>query len=254
MYMRMVHATVKKDQLAIFQDHYDKKILPALQDIQGCLYAGLMRSAVHPEECISMTLWTNQEQAHAYEQSGVFRTLLDGVRPYMIESTESRVQLSADLQLEYVQVPEEPEVESYAVKASNGIPEFARKRSSSLWLRIVSLKIKEGKKEEFTDLYEKKIIPRLRAVPGCNYVFLTASEERKNEVISVTIWDSKEAAEDYQKSGLFMELLRSTKHTLSDLYRWKLEEEEVGKKAVTSDDLVVEGFDLLTGKSFLERS
>ena len=251
MYMRMVHIKVRKGELENLREHYDKHVIPTLQEIKGCFYAGLMQSTHHPDECISMTLWKSQADTEAYERGGVYQTLLQNTKPYLSESTESRIQLSEDLTLEYVPVPEEPVVETYNVEDSDEVPTFEEGKYKTPWLRTVSLKVREGKLEEFKSIYRERAVPALREVKGCRYVFLTQRVEKRNEVISVTIWDSKEAAESYVRSGLFHKLLESQKHTLSELYQWKMDQQEDEQRHVaTSEDLAVETFDVLTGRSF----
>ncbi len=251
MYMRMVHTKVRKGELDNLREHYDKRVISTLQGIQGCLYAGLMQSTHHPEECISMTLWKSQADTEAYEQGGVYQTLLQSTKPYLSESSESRIQLSEDLTLEYVPVPEEPVVETYNVEDSDEVPTFEEGKYKTPWLRTVSLKVRKEKLEEFKRIYKERAVPALREVKGCRYVFLTQRVEKRNEVISVTIWDSREAAESYESSGLFHKLLESQKHTLSELYQWKMDrEKEEPSHVATSEDLAVETYDVLSGRSF----
>jgi heme-degrading monooxygenase HmoA len=251
MYMRMVNTKVRKGELDNLRKHYDKRVIPTLQGIQGCLYAGLMQSTHHPDECISMTLWKSQADADAYELGGVFQDLLEITKPYLSESSESRIQLSEDLTLEYVSVPDEPVVETYNVEDSNEVPKFEEGKYKTPWLRTVSMKVREDKLEEFKRIYKERAVPALREVKGCRYVFLTQRVEKRNEVISVTIWDSKEEAESYVRSGLFHKLLEAQKHTLSELYQWKMDrEKEEPSHVATSEDLAVETYDVLSARSF----
>ena len=81
MYMRLVHVKVKSEELNTLVRLYQDRIIPALARVHGCRYAGLMKSIVHSDECVSLTLWDKQNDADAYEQSGLFGTLLDETRP-----------------------------------------------------------------------------------------------------------------------------------------------------------------------------
>ena len=120
-----------------------------------------------------------------------------------------------------------------------------------MWVRIVSLKLRPGKLEEFKRLYSGQVIPALRKVKGCRYIYLTERSDRKDEVISVTSWESKEDAENYEQSGLFARLLESQQSALSEFYRWKLKEQKLQSGlAATSEDPTVEHFDMLVGKAF----
>jgi heme-degrading monooxygenase HmoA len=91
----------------------------------------------------------------------------------------------------------------------------------------------------------------LRNVQGCRYAFLTEGVEERNEVISLTIWDSKEAADIYEASGLFKKLTRKVQHTFSELYQWKMAAERRSSVQVTTtEDLNVKGYHVVSGKTF----
>jgi heme-degrading monooxygenase HmoA len=251
MFMRLVQVKVKDGQIEGLQHHYRRRVIAALERIPGCRYAGLMRSVHHPEECISLTLWDSERDAEAYERSGLFGTLLDGTRPYLLESSESRLQLSQDLTLEYVPIPEEPVVSKLPVAEQSDTLAPQQEQRGPMWVRIVSLKIRPGKLEEFEQLYRGQVIPALRKIKGCRYIYLAERSGKLDEVISVTSWENKEDAENYEKSGLFARLLESQQGTLSELYGWKLEEQKLqGGLAATSEDPTVEHFDMLAGKAF----
>lgn len=251
MFMRLVQMKVKEGHVEGLRSHYGQHIIPVLEKTTGCRYAGLMKSIHHAEECISLTLWENESDADAYERSGLFNSLLDETRPYLLESSESRLQLSHDLTLEYVPVPEEPVVSKLPVTARGDPVSSREEQRNPMWVRIVSLKLRPGKLAEFTRLYSDQVIPTLRKVKGCRYIYLTERSDKKDEILSVTSWDSKEAAEEYEESGLFARLLESQSDTLSELYRWKLEDGKLeGGLSATSDDPTVEHFDVVVGKAF----
>lgn len=251
MYMRLLQMKVKPEHLMELRRQYDDIILPAFMKIEGCQYACLIQADQREDECVSMTLWDTQAHAEEYERSGLFRKLVGVLQPYLADSSEWKVQLSSDLTLEYAPVPEEPVVKSYSVAASSqeklapeGVPE-------RMYVRLFSPKIQPGKMEEFRNLYVQLVIPALRNVKGCRYAYLTQSVSEENECISITIWDSKEDAENYENSVLFKELLKKVRHTFSELYQWKMGlEKESGKQAVTSEDLVVSAYSVVTGKTF----
>ena len=91
----------------------------------------------------------------------------------------------------------------------------------------------------------------LQKVQGCRYAFLTEGVKERNEVLSVTIWDRKEAADVYEESGLFRKLTRKVQHTFSELYQWKLSVEKRSSVQVSStEDLSVSGYNVVSGKVF----
>lgn len=252
MYMRLLQTKVKPNALEMMKAYYDSNIMPVLQQTAGCLYACLMRSAQQPEDIISMTLWETQLYADTYEKSGAFRQLMEGAKPYFADSSEWKIQLTKEMTLEYAPIPEEPTVSSYAVSAtSDSKTDVPVNQTPNTYLRLVSVKLKPGKLEEFKRLYENEIIPALQATKGCRHAYLTTPSSQGNEAISITIWDRKADAEAYEKSGLFGQLLEKTKHLYSELFQWKmhLDHRHPGQSA-TSEDMQVQGYSVVTGRSF----
>jgi quinol monooxygenase YgiN len=242
---------VKTEFFSLFEKLYDEKIIPALQKTPGCLYASLMQSAQQKDECISMTLWESPREVEEYEKSGAFQKLLDEAKPYFADSTEWKIQLSKDMKLEYEPVPEEPTIKSYQVAATiNGKP-LPQEENPRMYVRIVSAKIQPGKWEEAKQIYATKIIPALKMVKGCRYAYLIEAVHDHSEGISVTIWDHKEDADNYESSGLFDTMKDKLKHTFSGLYQWKMAlEKEAHGHVTTSEDLNVKNYSIVTGKNF----
>lgn len=251
MYMRLLQIKIKPEKLPELQQFYETTVIPALQNLPGCRHASLIHGARHEDECISLTLWNSRENAEAYARSNLFQQLLQASQSFLADSPEWKIQLSDDLKLEYLPVPEEPVVKSYAVDTTTDTKALPEAQTAFMYLRIVSAKIKPGKLEEFRRLYAEEIIPALRNVPGCRYAFLTESLEAQSEVISVTIWDTRQEAENYEQSGLFDQLTQKVKHTFSELYQWKMALEQAHRgQAATSEDLTVKHYSVVTGKSF----
>ena len=250
MYMRFVYVKYPPENLSKIRDVYENMIIPRLREVDGCLFASLVISERHPDEGISFTLWDTKEHVEEYEKVGLYYELLGKVLPLLSESSVWKVQLSKDMKLEYTPVPKELVVKSFATVVQSDLEIPAAMDKSLLYLRIVSLKIKPEKIEDFRKQYSSETMPALKKVKGCRFAYLTESAEEKNEVVSVTLWDSKEDAEQYEKSGLFRELLEKHKDTFAHLFQWKMAlEKEEHSKAVTSEDITVMGYNMLTGES-----
>jgi heme-degrading monooxygenase HmoA len=250
MFVRFVQLKVSNEYLKTLQGFYEKIVIPELQKISGCQYACLIQSGNSAEEFVSMTFWDTKKEAENYEKSGVYQSLLNQTKPFLAESSEWKIKLSDDFELKYEPVTEEPVLKEYSVAAQSG-DKPSDVQNPRMYVRIVSAKVKEGKMDEFKKLYSDVIIPALKNTKGCQYVYLTESMQEDNQIISLTIWDSKEDAVRYESSGRFTELTDKVKHTLSELYQWKMAlEKETGKKAKTSEDLEVSRYSVVTGKSF----
>jgi quinol monooxygenase YgiN len=249
MFMRMLQVKVKIDGLARLGELYEQRIIPALQNVEGCLNASLIRSVRDEEECISMTLWTDQQHADAYGRSELYRQLVEEARPYFAESSEFTMRLSKDLKLEYLPLPVEPQVKSYAIPAVNAPTSVLRETSP--YVRITTAHVKQERQSEFVSLFRKSILPALHQVKGCRYAYLSEQVREENQLLSVTIWDSKEDAEAYERSGMFDEFQEKLKDTFVDVFQWKMQlQKEGGGAVVTSEDAHAEMFSVLTSRSF----
>ncbi|KPJ89684.1 MAG: hypothetical protein AMJ53_15555 [Gammaproteobacteria bacterium SG8_11] len=251
MFVRFLQVKVSTEYLKTLQGFYDKIVIPELQKTPGCQYACLIQSGNSADEFVSMTFWSTKNEAEAYEKSGVYQSLLNQVKPFLAESSEWKIKLSDDFELKYEPVAEEPILREYSVAAQSEEEAPDEEQNPRMYVRIVSAKIKDGKMDEFKKLYADIIIPALKNTKGCQYAYLTESMQEDNQIISLTIWDRKEDAERYEQTGRFAELVDKVKHTLSELYQWKMAlEKETGKKAKTSEDIEISRYSVVTGKSF----
>ncbi len=250
MYMRFVQLRIKPEQLDELRIVYERDIIPALQKVDGCLFASLIHAAGHEDECISMTLWEHPRKAEAYEKGGVYAALLEHISGYLADSSEWRVHLSRDLTVEYGPVQEEPVVKAFDVPGTRPADLQAQK-TGGLFVRIVSPQIRPGMMGEFRRIYDQEVLPALRQVPGVRYAAVTENVHRPDEAISITIWDSKQDADSYEISGKFDALTEKVKSTFTGVYQWKMQlERETGSQVVTSGDPSGEGYSVVAGKSF----
>lgn len=251
MYMRFVRMNPLPDKLDTLINFYDKAIVPVLQSTKGCRYACLIQSALRQGECISLTLWDSLADAEEYEKSGRFKQLYEKVRPLLEDSSEWKIQLTTDYTLEYKPQSDEPVIDSYDVSymPETDLPET--KKFSPMYVRILSARVKPDMVDEGKTIYKDIIGPRLRQVKGCKYAFLIQNLQDENEFYSITIWENRQAADDYEKSGLFEEFVGKIQHVFADLYQWKMKlEQKSGKKAVTSEDMSVGKYTVVAGKNF----
>lgn len=250
MFMRLVQLNVEIQYISEFRTAYQEEVIEILQKTPGCRFVGLIESGSEKSEFISLTLWDTQDQAESYELGGVYTELLGKVKPYLQNSSEWKIQLSENLELEYKPVTEEPVIKKYSVQAQTD-KIAGNNIDSHLYVRIVSLSIQNGKEDEFKKIYSDEIIPALLSTQGCRYAYLTQSIQDSSAFISVTIWDSKIDADLYESSGRFKELVNRVSHTFSQFYRWKMAlERDYDANIKTSEDMKVENYNLVTGKNF----
>jgi len=251
MYMRFLQLNVKPEALELSRDYYFEAVLPRLYAVKGCMFAHLIQNQLRKTELISMTLWEKREDAEEYQNSPVFKQLMAEFSPYLDESNEWKIQLSEKMELEYKPVSDEPVIQSYSVFTKKNLKSPVSSGSSPMFVRILSHKLQKGKLKEFEKLYKTEVIPALQQTAGCLYAYLMENLREGEEVISVTIWESRKAAEDYEKSSIFNTLTDKIKHTFSRLYQWKMElSKESGRKAITSDDMSLSKYTIVTGRHF----
>jgi len=251
MFMRFLYLGVNPEYLPLLQPFHEKVVIPELQKINGCLFAGLIQSDQETNECISLTLWENKALAEAYEKSEAFKALMKQLKPYLSDSAEWKIHLSEDLELKYEPVGNELTLREYQVIASKDVGFDSTIPGKGLHVRLVSMKLQEGKSDEFRKKYANEIVPALQSTRGCRYIYLTENLHDKNEVISLTIWDSKEDADTYENSGQFSGLVGRVKDLFSHFYQWKVAlEKERGGKVKTSEDLKIDYYAMVSGKRF----
>jgi len=249
-FLRFVQVKINPEQLDDLRELYEEKIIPVLATTEGCLYIGLISAVRHPEECISMTLWSDKQKAEAYQRSSAFTELLGASQQYFDGSSEWQLQLSEDLTLNYSPVVTEPTIIGYTISSSPDMP--AVPSENSLYVRIVSHKVNPDMQDEFKKIYTEAVMPMMRKVQGCRYAGLTERLKEDGKMFSVTIWDSQADAYNYERSGLFESFVKKLTPALSGIYKWKVQiERETGAQVVTTDDVTVEGYNVITGRSFL---
>ncbi len=250
MYMRLLNVRSKSNDMHMLRSFYDAVVIGELQKIDGCLFAGLLQSNKDPNEGVSLTLWDSRDHADNYEKSGLYKKLLEQAKPFLSESTEWKIQLSEDLELEYRPEDDEPDLEQFNVTVQERTKQDLFKQHSKMYVRIVSHILQKNMVDNFRDIYIEEIVPVLRKTQGCRYAYLIESMHNTNEVISLTIWDGKQDAEMYEKSGLFSELVNKLRPTFSQFYQWKMAlDKNSEKKVSTSDDLKVSDYKVVTGRN-----
>jgi quinol monooxygenase YgiN len=251
MFMRFLHLSIDVEHENIVKQFYNAVVLPQLQKMDGCRMASLIKSHTDKGAFISLTLWEEKSQAEKYEKSEVYKNLTEQINQFLSESSEWKMQLSEDFKLEYKQVYEAPVRRNYAVAVKTHHSESSPKQPTGMYIRIVSLKIQPDKVDEFKDIYSKEIIPALETTKGCSFAYLTESLKEGNEFLSISLWESKAFADQYEAGGTFDELTAKIKHTFSKFYLWKTELEHQTKgKVETSEDMKIDNYTTITGKSF----
>ncbi len=246
MFLRIVRLQVRPAEEARFTRFYAERVIPALDAIAGCLYAGLLapwRGDAHQ----SLTIWDSEESARRYEESGLYGRLLAEAAPFLAESTAWHVRLATDPLETSDPARREIPATGYNVEAqeSRGAMDGGDK---STFVRIVSLRVDPDHLDEFAAIYRDKVIPALREVAGCRGVFLAEGAHDPNGVLSITFWNREEDAVRYEMSGVSDQLTAQLRGTISPVYDWRLTLGAAGDSGSGASGLAVTSYQLVRGR------
>ena len=251
MYMRFVRLILAREKIAEFREFYDSRVIPALQATDGCLFASLLQTTDKDDESVSLTLWTSEEAAVAYESSGLYDELLDASDKYFAEVSEWRAHLTGDPNPPAKRL-QDPEVETFPVEIAALAGTMDGQAPPRLYVRLVALRVEAGRFQDLRERYNAEIVPALLATPGCRAVFLAEGFHTRSRALSVTIWDSEEHAVRYEMSGAFDQMIGRISEFFSGLYQWKLSLTPSREGSpISGQDVKVVGYRVVTGRRML---
>lgn len=231
MYLRFLQLHVREEALPDFLKFYTETVFPVLQRTDGCLFASMLRQTHEPTNVISLTVWENPEAAEVYSKSDDFRRLFETSQQYYSEAGD----------------PENPLAEVYSAgdEKREALYRAGRDAAPNTYLRIVEMRFKPGRLQDFKDFYASHITPALLETKGCRSVLMVESAERSDEALSITVWDREEDAVRYEMSGLFDDLAAPVRDTFAGLHSWQLA--SPGALGAARDELEVHGYDIIAG-------
>jgi heme-degrading monooxygenase HmoA len=90
-------------------------------------------------------------------------------------------------------------------------------------MRMVEARINSDALNDFQEVYSGEIIPVLEETPGCIFAGLLQSVSDSDRLVSLTLWQSKEKAQDYVESGLFQRNLDLAEPFMEESSEWKIQ-------------------------------
>lgn len=102
--------------------------------------------------------------------------------------------------------------------------------------RFLRLHLQPGMLPEFAAMYEDRFFPALAATDGCLGAALLVRSREPEEVVSLTVWRDRAAANAYDRDGHFARLLNLGERLLA-------ESAAAAGGALPEDDLAVEGYE-----------
>ena len=252
MFMRFVQLKVLPESIEAFERFYEFRIAPFLLDEPGCIFARLIQSDASSNKFLSFTLWKSHAEAEAYESSGHFDEILKENEPFLEDTTEWKIQLSEDNTLEYKPVKEKPTIQGMPLAAGEDQSDPSEEIGADMYVRIVSARVREDGFQGLKKMYDDFFIPQLLSTTGCHGLYLIGSDD-SDEILSITIWETKSYADVYEASGKFSKFVEMAAPYLSSLYQWKMSlNSEKQTTTKTSDDLSIEGYHVITGEQLEE--
>ena len=117
-----------------------------------------------------------------------------------------------------------------------------------LFLRIVAARVEPDRFDALRERYETEIVPELLDTPGCRAAFIVQGIKARSRALSVTIWESEEAAVRYEISGKFEELTTRISDFFSGLYQWKLSLAAADPDKLARSEVEISGYHIVTGR------
>lgn len=118
-YVRILHANVQPGKFAELSRVYDEEIVPRLLEQDGCRAAYLIGNE-QSDDGLSVTIWDSQEQARAYEESGMYATLLGKAAPLLSSLYQWKMTLSPNKR-DRVRTSEDVTVRGFTVVAGKQV-------------------------------------------------------------------------------------------------------------------------------------
>jgi heme-degrading monooxygenase HmoA len=72
---------------------------------------------------------------------------------------------------------------------------------SRRYARIITMKAKPGKGDEFVRKFRDDVASTAVDIDGLRKLFLLRSEDDKDDLVAISIWDGEDSAKNYVKSG-----------------------------------------------------
>lgn len=125
-----------------------------------------------------------------------------------------------------------------------------------MFLRMVSMGVQANDSNMFAKAYDVNVIAALRRQPGCSFASLLQNVHDPKDCISVTIWESKSATEEYEKSGVFKALVESLRsfYVESNEFELKLTDDlSIEYTPIQNDPSIKQFDDNDTGKEYIQK-
>ena len=246
MFLRLVTHIIRAEESEKNAETYARSVLSGLRSTKGCAFASLLQNTGNAQECISLTIWNSRKDSVDYEESGVYRQLVDSLRPFFAESTEWKLELSEDLSLEYTPIQVEPTVERFDDSVA-GSENISKLKAKPFAVHILALTVQENQIGTFETIFSSDIHPKYKAHKGFIDLILVR-QHHKFHIIS--FWD--ETVDIQSSSGTYSmsQLLESIYKILPSFVRWRVSHDSAVHTLASSEDITTAVYRCLTAEWF----
>ena len=246
MYLRVAHLHVKPGKRRELREFYQQRVMTALAETPGCLHAALLEGVDQTDDWLSATFWKSFDDAEDYEESGLPDRLIEELEGVLEHEKQWKVELSQNMHIGYDSAMRAIEVEGFSIEDSGGRVDPRSGPQPDTYVRMVSVKADPAKIEEFKERRDQVVIPALEEVKGCRFTFLSEGIRDRHHMLSVSIWDSQQAALKYEVSGRFDAITRKLQDTMARDHEWKMAlGRSVGTGLSTDPELQVRGYEIV---------
>jgi len=246
MFLRMVTHAIRRDVSEKSVETYNQSIMPALRTTTGCAFAAFLQNTIDLQECISLTIWNSQKESFDYEESGLYKKLVDSLRPYFTESSEFKLELSADLSLEYTPIVEEPTVKRFSESVANS-ENISSLKAAPFAIQVLSLTVQDDKIEEFEKIFSAEIHPKFISQKGF-IDLIVVRQDREFYVLS--FWDETVDIQSPSGEHSLNELLYSISKILPSFIRWRVSHKNASSMSASSEEAKSTVYRCLTAEWF----
>ena len=97
MVVRLTYFVFSPEKIEELKKFYNEEAIPTVKKQKGNLDCRLLEPVNKNDEYISMTVWDNQEDADAYQSTGVYNQLLEKVKKFFSKEPKLKVYHAEDV-------------------------------------------------------------------------------------------------------------------------------------------------------------
>ncbi|MCK9410269.1 MAG: antibiotic biosynthesis monooxygenase [Bacteriovoracaceae bacterium] len=246
MFLRMVSMGVQAKDSDIFAKAYDENIISVLRRQPGCSFASLLQNIHDSKDCISVTIWESKEATIEYEQSGVFKALVESLRAFYEESNEFELKLTDDLSIEYTPVQNDPTLKQF--DDTDTEKEYIQKFQITPYAaKIITLTVLPDTIQEFQEIFAEKVISKFQEQKGFIHIILL---RKNNEFNIISFWDETIDLGNDTGSQSLTALTRNIFTLLPSSVQWQVSHKASRSSYVTTEEMKASVYRCLTGEWF----